>query len=286
MRKYDVLYRNPQTKEIFPNIKLVWKQFTGDGECEDMDCELCPLASQSTGTKECCWDYCKKYPIEAATLMGYEVEEIPFEIALEPKKNQGDYFRATSTKEKANILYSYIAALADSSETYREQRDWVIQELDSPLTLREKFSLHFVSNDENRWRKSYYSTGQGVCKTWEDVFKSFENETTAELIVLMAKKIGKTIKKASRNGGTSTIMRWLQLPASDEMREMFDRRSAELEKEKTADAKKTSKTEENAAATTVSTKTIAKKRTLDIPDLPRSEDLNRASEKEAVPIIG
>lgn len=66
-------FRNPKTKKIFDNILLARTIF-----CFNKDCTECPLPSVIKpkllpNDSQDCDDFCENHPIEAASLMGYEV---------------------------------------------------------------------------------------------------------------------------------------------------------------------------------------------------------------------
>lgn len=68
-------FRNPETQGVFNNISEARSQF-----CRDKLCANCPLPSTVKpgllpSDSTCCDSFCENHPIEAAALMGYEVEE-------------------------------------------------------------------------------------------------------------------------------------------------------------------------------------------------------------------
>lgn len=84
-------FRDPKTGEV-----LTDEQAQGRF-CKSRHCWECPM-NQESPAKECCVDFRKSHPHEAARLMGYEVVEEMLENAgemREPQLNAG--------KEEANM---------------------------------------------------------------------------------------------------------------------------------------------------------------------------------------
>ena len=61
-------FRNPETGEVLTGEQAQWRF------CKDRHCWECPM-NQESPAKECCVDFRKSHPHEAARLMGYEVVE-------------------------------------------------------------------------------------------------------------------------------------------------------------------------------------------------------------------
>ncbi|MBS6883913.1 MAG: hypothetical protein KH195_11740 [Clostridiaceae bacterium] len=82
-------FRNPETGEVLTGEQAQWRF------CKDRHCWECPM-NQESPAKECCVDFRKSHPHEAARLMGYEVVED------EPSGNFGQLEEA-NMKEKCPI---------------------------------------------------------------------------------------------------------------------------------------------------------------------------------------
>lgn len=93
-------FRNPDTGEVFENIcEYVWENVC---DPKKYDCAGCPLDVRNPSIA--CGSFVKKYPHEAARLMGYEVVEDDPSVAI---KN-GIQKISDAAKESAKIIQDYL----------------------------------------------------------------------------------------------------------------------------------------------------------------------------------
>lgn len=145
-------FRNPETGEVYVDIETAKEPFCGKNNCHS-----CAIPNYSRSDEfpygvTTCADFCKKYPHEAARLMGYEVVEddeprtcfncigCEIEKDFDPQEECKNWVkRKEATMDKPRICEVLGVEVGERFNVYGNCLDWHVDE-----------KGHVVSDDDKR----------------------------------------------------------------------------------------------------------------------------------------